>query len=136
LNIAAGVATVGALASIGVSVAGAFGGSGKSSIAAANEGKGTGFGDADAKSESIKRSIDALREVDTLTANHSRDMLHSLRSIDNQIGGFAALVLRTGGVNADIGVNEGFKANLMGSVLGAIPLVGGLLGGLFGTKTT
>jgi hypothetical protein len=33
-------------------------------------------------------------------------------------------------------VKEGFNKNVIGSALSKIPLIGGLLGGLFGTKTT
>ena len=142
LNLAAGAATVAALASIGVAVGGAFSGGGGNTLTPANDGSGTTLGDAEAQSQSIKRSIDALREVDLLTANHSRDMLVSLRSIDNQIGGFASLVLRTGNVNADLGITEGFQSDLTGKVLSGlvtggglftkIPIIGGILGGIGG----
>ena len=142
LNLAAGAATVAALASIGVAVGGAFSGGGGNTLTPANDGSGTTLGDAEAQSQSIKRSIDALREVDLLTANHSRDMLVSLRSIDNQIGGFASLVLRTGNVNADLGITEGFKSDLTGQVLSGlvtggglftkIPIIGGIIGGIGG----
>lgn len=66
LNIAAGAATIAALAGIGVSVAGSFGG-GKNTLPTSNTGTGTVLGDTSAKSDSIKNSIDALKEVDTLT---------------------------------------------------------------------
>lgn len=134
LNLAAGAATVAALASIGIAVGGAFAGSNKRPTS--NTGTGTVFGDSDAKSESIKRAIDSLKEVDVLMLSTSRGMAASLRSIDSQIGGFAALVVRAGDVNASGGVDTGFKANAIGSVLGSIPLVGGILKSLFGTKTT
>jgi len=135
LNLAAGAATIAALASIGVSIAGAFGG-GSSSLPQSNTGTGTVLGDADAKSESIKNAIDQLKDVDTTMLTYSRQMAASLSSIESQIGSLASLVVRTGDVNADTGVDTGFKANLIGSVLGSIPLIGGILGGLFGTKTT
>jgi hypothetical protein len=134
-NIAAGAATIAALAAIGVSIAGSFGGGGRKPEAA-NEGRGTVFGDPKAQSESIKNSIDALKEVDTLTNTYARQMASSLRSIENQIGGLAALVLRTGDISASAGITEGFKTNAIGSVLGKIPVIGNFLGGLFGTKTT
>lgn len=153
LNLAAGAATIAALASIGVAIAGAFGGGGKSSQPKANDGTGTVFGDATAKSESIKRSIDALKDVDTLTSIYARDMMASLRSIDSQIAGFANLVLRAGDVNASAGVNTGFKTDATGKVLShiidptglmsKIPIIGGVFGAinsviksLFGTKTS
>lgn len=133
-NLVAGAATAAALAAIGLTIAGSFGGGGK--LAPTNEGKGTVFGDADAKSESLKRSIDQLRAVDTVTSVYARQMATSLRSIDSQIGGFAAQIVRAGDVNASAGVNTGFKANAIGSILGAAPLIGGFLKSLFGTKTT
>ncbi|SEQ60709.1 hypothetical protein [Sphingobium sp. YR768] len=135
LNLAAGAATIAALASIGVAIAGSFGGN-KNTLEKANDGTGTVLGDVTAKSDSIKRSIDALKEVDTVMLTYSRQMAASLSSIESQIGGFASLVLRTDNVNASDGVAEGFKSNAIGSVLSNIPVIGGLLGSLFGTKTT
>lgn len=134
-NIAAGAATIGALAAIGVSIAGSLGGGGKNSLTKANNGTGTVLGSPDAQSESIKRALDGLKEVDLLMLGTSRQMAASLRSIDDQIGGVASLVVRAGDVNADVKVNEGFQKNLIGSVLSKIPLIGGILGGLFGSKT-
>jgi copper chaperone CopZ len=151
LNLAAGAATIAALASIGVAVAGSFGG-GKNTLEKANDGTGTVLGDATAKSDSIKRSIDALKEVDTVMLSYSRQMAASLSSIDGQIGNLASLVVRTGNINASGGVNTGFSQNTTGSVLenlvtgggilSKIPIVGGIIGGigsligsLFGTKT-
>lgn len=133
-NLVAGAATAAAIAALGISIVGGFGG-GKNTLPKANEGAGTVFGDRDAKSESIKRAVDQLREVDTLTNTYARQMAGSLRSIESQIGGFAALVVRAGEVNASGGVTEGFKPNLIGSVLGKIPLIGGFLSSLFGSKT-
>ncbi len=142
LNIAAGAATIAALASIGVAVAGSFGGN-KNTLEKANDGTGTVLGDASAKSESIKRSIDALKEVDTTMLSYSRAMAASLASIDNQIGNLATLVVRTGDINASAGVSEGFQSNLLGKTLsggvsglglGAIgTLIGGPIGFLAGT---
>jgi len=136
LNIAAMAATGAALAAIGAGVAGAIGGGGKNDLEPSNNGTGTVFGDPKAQSQSIKRAIDQLKEVDTIMLSYSREMAASLRSIDSQIGGFAAVILRSGDVNASEGVAQGFKPNAIGSILGAIPLVGGLLKSLFGTTTT
>lgn len=133
-NIAAMAATGAALVAAGVMVFGGTG-AGNNSLPKPNAGTGTVLGDPDAKSESIRRGIDALADIDTVMLGHSREMAASLKSIDSQIGGFASLVLRTGSVNASGGVDEGFKANAIGSALGSIPLVGGILKGLFGTKT-
>lgn len=133
-NIAAGAATAAALLAIGLSVGG---GRGKSSVEAPNEGRGTVFGDGNAQSESIKNAIDALKEVDTVMLNYSRQMAASLKSIESQIGGFASLLVRNAdSLNASGGVAQGFNPNIIGSVLGSLPLVGGILKGLFGTKTS
>ncbi len=136
LNIAAGAATIAALASIGVSIAGSFGGGSKKDLAPTNTGTGTVLGDRSAQSDSIKNAIDALKEVDTLTNTFAREMSASLKSIDSQIGGVASLVVRSGNIDASAGVTEGFKGNAIGSVLSKIPVIGGILGGLFGSKTS
>ncbi|WP_332800732.1 hypothetical protein [Sphingomonas sp. PB2P12] len=134
-NIAAMAATAAALIGAGVAVAGGFSG-GKNTLPKANEGMGTVLGDSEAKSESIKRAIDDLKNVDTLMLTSSREMAGLLRSIDSQIGGVASLIVRAGDVNASGGVGEGFKTNAVGSVLKAIvPVFGGALASLFGTKT-
>ncbi|GAA3708552.1 hypothetical protein GCM10022268_17350 [Sphingomonas cynarae] len=136
LNLAAGAATIAALASIGVGIAGSFGGGGQKPEPS-NIGTGTVLGDVDAKSESLKRSIDQLREVDTVTSIFARQMAGSLRSIDDQIGGLAAVLVRSGNIDASAGVTEGFQTNAVGSILKAIvPVFGGALASLFGTKTT
>lgn len=136
-NLVAGAATVAALAAIGVSIAGSFGSSGKNDIEKANSGTGTVLGDSKAQSESIKNAISALKDVDVLMLNTSRQMAASLRTIEDNIAGFASLLVRQGGdINASGGVSEGFKANGIGKVLGNIPLIGGFLKGLFGSKTT
>ncbi len=134
-NIAAGAATIGALAAVGVSIAGSLDGGGRNNLPKANNGTGTVLGNPEAQSESIRRALDGLKDVDLLMLSTSRQMAASLRSIEDQIGGVASLVVRAGNVNADLKVNEGFQKNLIGSVLSKIPLIGGILGGLFGSKT-
>ncbi len=134
-NLAAGAATIAALAAVGIQVAGALGGGGKNTLEKPNTGTGTVLGDPDKQSASIKNAIDSLKDVDVLMLNTSRQMAASLRSIEDQIGGVASLVVRAGNVNADVKVNEGFQKNLIGSVLSKIPVIGGILGGLFGSKT-
>lgn len=134
-NIAAMAATGAALVAAGIAVF-AGGGGGSSAAPVTNTGTGTVLGDRSAQSQSIKNAIDALKEVDLLTNSYSREMAASLKSIDSQIGGVAALVTRAGDVNADATVTQGFKANVIGSVLGSIPVLGGILKGLFGSTTT
>ncbi|WP_294353313.1 phage tail length tape measure family protein [uncultured Sphingomonas sp.] len=133
-NIAAMAATAAALVAAGVAIFG--GGGGGSSVPKSNTGTGTVLGDADAKSESLKRSIDQLREIDTVTSVFARQMAGSLRSIDDQIGGLAAVLVRSGNVDASSGVIEGFKSDVIGSILGKVPVIGGFLSSLFGSKTT
>jgi hypothetical protein len=134
-NIVAMAATGAALVAAGISVF-AGGGGGGSARPTGNIGTGTVLGDSEAKSESIKRAIDQLTEVDTIMLSYSREMAASLRSIDSQIGGFASLLVRAGDINASAGVKTGFNPNAIGSVLGNVPLIGGILKGLFGSKTT
>lgn len=134
-NIAAMAATAAALVAAGIAVFG--GGGGGSTAPESNTGTGTVLGDGGAQSESIKNAISALRDVDLLMLNTSRQMAASLRTIETNIGGFASLLVRQGdSINASGGVAEGFKANGIGSILGNIPVIGGLLKGLFGTTTT
>ncbi len=136
-NLIAGAATVAALASIGVSIAGSFGGGGAKDRIKPNTGTGTTFGDPKAESESIKNAISALKDVDVLMLNTSRQMAASLRTIEDNIAGFARLLVRQGGdINASEGVVEGFKASGIGKLFGSIPVIGGLIKSLFGTKTT
>ena len=153
LNLAAFAATGALLASIGLNLAG--GGSAKGTFAPTNEGTGTVFGDTDAKSESIKKSIDLLADNSDLMLPLTDAMLRSLRNIESNIGGLTNLLIRTG-VGKDFNIAEGFEMNAIGSgisntfslfndltfgladflTLGLFSAVGDLLGGLFGTKTT
>jgi trimeric autotransporter adhesin len=135
LNIAAMAATGAALLAAGIAVL--SGGGGGNNLPASNSGTGTVLGDGSAQSESIKNAISALKDVDVLMLNTSRQMAASLRTIEDNIAGFASLLVRQGGdINASGGVVEGFKASGIGKALGAIPLIGGVLKSLFGTKTT
>ena len=109
LNIAAGAATAAVIASLGIAIGGAFGGGGANPTPS-NEGTGTVFGDSAAKSESIAKAIDHLREVDTLTMRYSAAMLASLKSIEANIGGLTNLIIRTNGMEASAaGIQTGTK---------------------------
>lgn len=153
LNLAAGAATAAAIGSLGVSIVSSFGGSSRNRLEKANDGSGSVFGDTKAQSESIKRSIDQLREVDTLTNAFAREMAASLKSIDSQIGGVAAAIVRGGDINASTGISEGFKSDSTGKLLQGIvtggglfskvPIIGSIIGGvgsllgsLFGSSTS
>lgn len=134
-NIAAMAATAAALVAAGVTLLGSGGGGG-SKTPQTNTGTGTVLGDPAAQSESIKNAINALQDVNTTTSIYAREMAASLRSINNQIGGLASVLVRSGNIDASAGITEGFNKNFIGDMLSKIPLVGNLLGGLFGSKTT
>ncbi|ARR52123.1 hypothetical protein HY78_00940 [Rhizorhabdus wittichii DC-6] len=151
-------AMLGVMASLGFNSGGSAG-----SAPSYNEGKGTTFGDTSAKSDSIKRSLDLLADLDTEMLVVSKQMASSLKAIENNISGLSALVIRLGGdegigSKAAAGVNTGYDpvigktlSNLLlggvaglvvGPILSKIPIIGDilgfaqkLLGGLFGTKT-
>lgn len=130
-NLAAMAATGAALVAAGIAVLGGGGGGGGAAAPVTNTGTGTTLGDSAAKSESLKRSIDALKEVDTVTSVYAREMASSLRSIDGQIGGLASLVVRTGNIDANAGVRTGTSGGILGSLFGSrIDVLGnGLFGG-------
>jgi hypothetical protein len=133
LNIAAGAVTAGVIASLGVAISGAFGGSAKPPVT--NDGTGTVFGDSTAKSESIAKSIDHLREVDTLTMRYSAAMLASLKNIEANIGGLTNLIIRTGGMEASAaGIQTGTKATgILGGLTSALTGVSNFVGGKTGS---
>jgi trimeric autotransporter adhesin len=116
LNIAAGAVTAGVIASLGIAIGGAFGGGGAKPTPA-NDGTSTVFGDSAAKSESIAKAIDHLREVDTLTMRYSAAMLASLKSIEANIGGLTNLIIRTNGMETSAtGIQTGTKlSGLLGT---------------------
>lgn len=155
LNIAAFAATAGLLASIGLNLAGGSKPSG--SFEAANEGTGTVFGDKEAKSESIKKSIELLADNSRVELPLTAAMLKSLRNIENNIGGLTNLLIRNPpaeGLAASIG--QGFKMDGIGKgitgafdwvnkltfgladmfTLGLFSAFGKLLGGAFGKKVS
>lgn len=145
------------MAALGFAVAGSFGGS--SAALPSNKGTGTVLGDPAAASESVTKAIDDLSDIDTMTMRYSAAMAASLRNIEGNIGGLAALLVQSGGLSASAaGVQTGFQRDAIGRTIDtiygitsktfeAIPVVGGFLGGinaaagkllsgLFGTKTT
>ncbi len=152
-------AMLGVMASLGFSGGGSAGAAPQT-----NGGTGTVFGDPSAKSDSVKRSLDLLGDLDSETLVFTRQMAASLKSIETNIGGLTNLVIRLGGTdgigaNASAGVNTGYNpvigktlSNLVlgglpglivGPLLSKIPVIGDilgfaqkLLGGLFGSKTS
>lgn len=153
-NLAALAATSAALAGLGVSL---FGGGGSGgSFAKTNSGTGTVLGDNGKASESVSKSLESLRQVDTQTARYAAQMALSLTSIEGGIQAMAAGLVQSGALNAAAsGINVGFRRNDVGGAVGgaarglAFGLTAGisellglggaidsLVGGLFGTKTS
>ena len=92
-NIAAMGATVAAIAGLGVALAGGFNSS-SGTITPSNDGTGTVFGDKEAQSESIKKSIDLLAENSDLMLPINNAMLRALKNIESALGGVANLIIR------------------------------------------
>ena len=138
-----------AVAALGVAIGSISGGS-TGSFTAANNGTGTVFGDSEAQSASIANSIDLLSENSDLMLPLTSAMLRSLRNIESSIGGVTNLILRQE-TGQGFNIVEGFNQNAIGGFLekagnsffagigdflGINKMLGGLLGGLFGSKTT
>lgn len=153
VGFAAAAAMIALLAGIGI----AIGGGSSGSFAPTNEGTGTVFGDKEAKSESIKKSIDLLADNSRVELPLTAAMLKSLRNIENNIGGLTNLLIRNPpaeGLAASIG--QGFKMDGIGKgitgafdwvnkltfgladmfTLGLFSAFGKLLGGAFGKKVS
>jgi tape measure domain-containing protein len=95
-NIAAFAMVAAMLASIGVAVGGGGGGN-LSADRQAKQGTGTVFGDPDAKSESISKSISLLAENSDIGLEYSAGMLTSLLNIEASLTGATNAILRNGG---------------------------------------
>lgn len=149
VGFASAAAMIALMAGIGIAISGS--GSSGSGFTATNEGVGTVFGDSEAQSASIKNSIELLSDNSDLMLPLTSAMLRSLRNIESSIGGVTNLILRQAISGTNLSVNEGFNQNFIGSFLekagntffagigdflGINKMLGGLLGGLFGSKTT
>jgi len=145
-NLAAGATVIAALAAVGVAIAGGGGGGGPKPGSTdledrqAGQGAGSVLGDATAKSASIARSLEIANANQNRDLEYSSQMVRSLRSIESNIGSLTAAVARSLSVDSFLNgssaqTGSSFNRNLLGDGLSNIPLVGGLLGGLFGTKT-
>jgi tape measure domain-containing protein len=121
------------MAALGFVVAGAGGRTPQS--APTNSGTGTVLGDATAASESLANSLDLLNNTQDTALTYSREMARSLRTIENNIAGFASMLLRTGGMERlNASVNTGtFDTSLSSFLKTGSWMVGpfkGLLEGL------
>lgn len=117
---------------------GAFGSSGSGGVSAqqrqAETGTGTVLGDATAKSESIGKSMEALKDIDSLTMRYSAQMAASLRNIEASMSGLAGIVVRTYGLTTGnaFNVQEGVIAKNKGDPLLNMLGMGGLQDWTFG----
>lgn len=147
VGFASAAAMIALMAGLGIAISS---GSSSGYVDTSNQGTGTVFGDPEAQSASIANSIDLLSENSDLMLPLTSAMLRSLRNIESSIGGVTNLILRqeTGqGFNITEGFNQNFIGGFLekagnsffagiGDFLGINKMLGGLLGGLFGSKTT
>ncbi len=131
----AGVAAMGAvMAGLGYAT-GAFGSSGSGGMKAADvqkiQGSGTVFGDAEAKSESISKSIDMLKSSYDKIYPVNQKMLSSLQSIEASMTGLANLIVKQGGIaeGSNFGIKEGTISRTGNAATGA-GIVAGTVGGM------
>ena len=145
-----------AMAALGFSV---FSGSGSGSSESQADRQqrlvsGTVLGDPDKQSESISKSLEAIKQNTYNNLPIAQGMLSALQSIESSIGSFASLLLRdsnvmTAGKEVNLNTNNGLATTLLrggGVVLGGaigylvskIPVVNNLLGkigtSIFGGK--
>jgi hypothetical protein len=130
-----GFAAVAAMLAL-MAALGFSGGGGASKPPPTNDGTGTVFGDGEAKSESIAKAIDHLREIDTLTMRYSAAMLASLRGIEANIGGLTNLIIRTNGGEAlAASIRTGTQVTgALGVLTGSMTAVTDFLSGKIGSK--
>ncbi|PIG31055.1 tail length tape measure protein [Janthinobacterium sp. 35] len=99
-----------AMAALGFAVGGSGGGGGQTAAEAqAAQGTGSVFGDSDAKSASIQRSLDRLAENSGGLIPINQGMLSALRSIEASMSGLANLIVRANGVTdgSNMGITTG-----------------------------
>lgn len=128
LNFAAAAATLAAVIAIGAKMVGSLGGGGKSLTQQRQETQGTGsvLGDSGAKSESIQRAIEAVEKNTYQDLAINTSMLAALRSIDNNIVGFATQLVQSTNVTGKYSPAS----------MDAGGFVGKVVNGLFGGKTS
>ncbi len=143
-RMAAMAAIVGAL---GFAVGGGFsdtsGGGKTAEEVQKSQGTGSVFGDKDAKSESIAKSLDYLESNSDVMLPLTQGMLQSLRNIETSMGGLANQVLQVNGLKdgANLGIKEGTTKSSIswGAAIvssGVFAPITKLLGSLWGkTKT-
>lgn len=105
------------VAGLGVSLAG--GGLGSNSSGSYdsfnNNGTGTVFGDKEAQSESIKKSIDLLADNSALMLPINNAMLRALKNIESALGGVANLIIR-GDIGNSLASGLEFDSKFTGTI--------------------
>ena len=100
------------------------------------QGTGTVLGDAEAKSESISRSLESIKSTDLLMLPLTSQMAASLRSIEASLGGLGNLLVQSGRLVNPSWPGLGTTRNTLDGIAEAIGPVGGwLVENIFG-KTT
>lgn len=134
-----------AMAALGFAVAGGGSNGGGKTAAEAQKEQGTGsvFGDASAKSDSISKSMETLKNNSNMMLPVNQGMLSALKNIESSMAGLTNLLIRTPGVTD--GSNMGIQTGTIGrsslswteSILtsGIFAPITKLLGSLWG-KTT
>lgn len=124
-----------AMAALGFAVGGfgADGGGGGKAAAQMQQEQGAGsvFGDAMAKSDSIAKTMDILKNNSDMMLPINQGMLSSLRVIESSMSGLTNLIVRTTGITngGNFGIKEGSVASNFGS--GTFSFANSLTGGLF-----
>lgn len=140
-NLAAGAATLAAVVAIGATMMGGLGGAGDVDVAKERQAKtGTGsvLGDNDAKSDSIRRSIELAASNSNIELTHTAGMLRALLSIENSMSNVGDLLIRSGNLDTSMNPDDpGSGAKNAGGKL-AVSMLGGFMGlavdKLFGGK--
>lgn len=124
------MAAMGALvAGLGVAIGGISGSGGSiSKDRQASAGAGSVFGDANAKSESISKSLDMIEQAAFQELSISTGMLAALRNIENNISSFAALVVDRISLGKPIAAGSAGSAAEFGRSTAGVFLTGGFLG--------
>ena len=112
-----------AMAALGFAVMGGRDSGGGQSAAEVQKTQGAGsvFGDTDAKSESIARSIALASANSSIELTHTAGMLASLKNIERSMSGLTNLVVRTPGVvdGSNMGIQTApLKNQLIGGAIG------------------
>ncbi|MBY0243134.1 MAG: hypothetical protein K2X55_27890 [Burkholderiaceae bacterium] len=117
------------MAALGFAVSGG-GGKGDTTAKDRQAAAGTGsvLGDDDAKSDSIKRSIDILADNSSIELAHTAGMLSALRKIENSIGGLGNLLVRESGLTGKIAPADAGSAARFGNSTLGVAIMGGPIG--------